>query len=177
MGNEKIADAEVRECLRTVGVESQCQWDLLIFLHRHRTTLMTPERLATLMGYGFETVVTALDSLEALQLLQCVESYRARLYELSLPAAPLRRAALERLLALSDLREGRLAVWKHLRRDRSPREGLEAARRFVAEARQVVKLAEYRAREMKITMQRMQQDLARKDVRATGGREKGPQST
>src|SRR5262245_61639038 len=127
MVNDKTADTEVQECLRTVGVESQCQWDLLIFLYRHRTTLMTPERLAKLMGYRVDTVNAALDSLEALELLQRVGSWGARLYEFSLPAAPLRRAALERLLALSDLREGRLAVWKHVRRDRSPHEGLEAA--------------------------------------------------
>jgi hypothetical protein len=62
---------------------------------------------------------TALDSLEALQLVKRAGSDGARMYEITRVAPP-RRAALERLLAVSDLREGLINVWRHLRRDRSP---------------------------------------------------------
>jgi DNA-binding MarR family transcriptional regulator len=148
MTQNTLTDDDVRACLHTIGVESQCQWDLLIFLSRHRTTLMSPESLARLVGYRCETVTTALDSLEALHLVTRVGSHGARLYDI-MRVAPPRRAALERLLAMSDVREGRIIVWRHLRRDRSPQEGLETARRFVADAKRVAQIASDRSREIR----------------------------
>jgi hypothetical protein len=150
MTDDKTIDDAVREWLHTIGVESQCQWDLVIFLSRHRTTLMSPESLAKLVGYRFETVAAALDSLEALQLVKRARSHGARLFEFTRPVARRRRAALERLFAVSDVREGRIVVWRHLRRDRSPQEGLESARRFLADAKRVTQIASDRSREIRL---------------------------
>jgi hypothetical protein len=39
-------DAEVESWLQTLGVESLCQWDVLIFLFRHQSTLESSCRCA-----------------------------------------------------------------------------------------------------------------------------------
>jgi DNA-binding MarR family transcriptional regulator len=148
MIEDTMIDDDVRACLHIIGVESPCQWDLVVFLSRHRTTLMSAESLARLVGYRCETVTAALDSLEALQLVKRAGSHGARLYEMARVAPP-RRAALERLLAMSDVREGRIVVWRHLRRDRTPQEGLETARRFLADAKRVAQIASDRSREIR----------------------------
>jgi DNA-binding MarR family transcriptional regulator len=148
MIQDRVTDDDVRGWLHTIGVESRCQWDLVVFLSRHRTTLMSPESLARLVGYRCETVTAAIDSLEALQLVKRAGSHGARLYEIARVVPP-RRAALERLLAMSEVREGRITVWRHLRRDRSPQEGLETARRFLADAKRVAQIASDRSEEIR----------------------------
>jgi len=140
MAQENIADADVHNWLQSVGVESLCQWDVLGFLHRHRITLLPPKGLAGLLGYEMKSVVAALDSLAALQLVQwSARSHGANSYQLVVPLELSRSDALERLFALSDHRSGRLLVDKHLGRgDRSPHEGLQAVRRFLNDADSVV---------------------------------------
>lgn len=129
-------NADLHHWLQSVGVESLCQWDVLTFLYSHRTILLPPKGLARLLGYRIEPVVAALDSLAALQLLKwSTQSRGASSYQLIVPPVPSRNDALERLLALSDHREGRLLLGKHLGRgERTPYEGLQAARQFLADA-------------------------------------------
>jgi hypothetical protein len=45
--------------LTTLGVTSLCQWDILVFLYRHHTTLL---------GYTSHTILSALDGLESQEL-------------------------------------------------------------------------------------------------------------
>jgi hypothetical protein len=134
--NVNVADADVQHWLQSVGVESLCQLEVLTFLHRHRITLLPPEYLARLLGYQLEPVVAALDSLSALQLLKrSAQSRGARSYQFIVPPVPSRTDALERLLALSDHRSGRLLLGKHLGRgDRTPHEELQAVRQFLDDA-------------------------------------------
>jgi len=61
-------DPEVAGWLRTLGVASLCQWDVLVFLYRHQTTLLSAADLARLLGYPSDSIVVALDVLEALAL-------------------------------------------------------------------------------------------------------------
>ena len=128
---ENVAAADVRHWLQTVGVESRCELEVLTFFHRHRITLLPPEYLARLLGYPVESVVAALDSLTTLQLLEWSPQTRgARAYEFIVPPVVARSEALERLLALSDHRSGRLLLGKHLERDSEARgEEIQAARR------------------------------------------------
>jgi hypothetical protein len=134
--NVNVADADVQHWLQSVGVESLCQLEVLTFLHRHRITLLPPEYLARLLGYQLEPVVAALDSLSALQLLKrSAQSRGARSYQFIVPPVPSRTDALERLLALSGHRSGRLLLGKHLGRgDRTPHEELQAVRQFLDDA-------------------------------------------
>ncbi len=136
MAQENVADADVHYWLQSVGIESLCQWDVLRFLHRHRITLLPPKGLAGLLGYQMKSVVAALNSLAALQLIQwSAQSRGGSLYQFIVPPELPRSDAVERLLALSDHRSGRLLLGRHLGRgDRTPLEGLQAARRFLDDA-------------------------------------------
>jgi hypothetical protein len=134
--NEHVADADVQHWLQRVGVESLCQLEVLTFLHRHPITVLPPEYLARLLGYEMEPVAAALDSLSALQLLTwSAQSRGAHSYQFIVPSVPSRTDALERLLALSDHRSGRLLLGKHFGRGgRVPHEEHQAVRRFLDDA-------------------------------------------
>ena len=149
MQQQPPPDAEVEGWLKTLGVESLCQWDVLVFLYRHQATLAGADYLARLLGYATEPVVDALDALESLG---CVGRSRvsqgARLYRFTVPDGPPHGEAFKRLLALAGHRAGRLLLSGQLRRDdRTPREGFEAARRFPGQAQQVSQAAQQRPHE------------------------------
>jgi hypothetical protein len=141
MAHEPPTDAEVAGWLKTLGIESLCQWDVLAFLHRHPTSLVGAEYIARLLGYPAEPVLAALDLLEQLGLVERSRvSQNVRLYQLTVPSEPPRPEALERLQALAGHRPGRVMLAKHLRRgERPPQEGLEAIRRFPPEAQEIVR--------------------------------------
>src|SRR4029453_19353068 len=61
-------DPEIVGWLTTLGVTSLCQWDVLVFLYRHHTTLLGAEDLARLLGYTSHTIVLALAGLETQEL-------------------------------------------------------------------------------------------------------------
>ena len=131
-----VADADVQHWLQSVGVESLCQLEVLSFLHHHPITFLPPEYLARLLGYGMGPVVDALDSLAALQLLKwSTQSRGGHSYQFIVPSVPSRTDALERLLALSAHRSGRLLLRKHLERgDGTLCEDVQAVRQFLDDA-------------------------------------------
>ena len=137
MDRENPPDLQVEGWLKTLGIESLCQWDVLVFLYRHPISLFGAEHLACLLGYASGPVVAALDGVEALRLVERSRvSQGVRLYRLTVPADPQRADASERLFALADSRAGRVVLSKKLRAgDRTPREGLQAAQRFPEEAK------------------------------------------
>jgi hypothetical protein len=132
------ADAEVKDWLSTLGVKSLCQWDLLVFLYRHPTTIAGAEHLARLLGYATEPAITALDDLEALGLVvRSRVSQGARLYLFMAPSVPPHRDAFERLLTLVGHRPGRLLLTRQLRpNEQCHQEELPTPRPFVPEASQ-----------------------------------------
>jgi DNA-binding MarR family transcriptional regulator len=137
MAHEQKPDVEVVGWLKTLGITSLCQWDMLMFLYRHQTSLFGADYLARLSGYTTEAVITALDVLESQELVARSRiSQGARFYQFIVPSAPPRREAFARLLALASQRAGRLRLARQLHRDSQRHvEGLQAARRFLAEAR------------------------------------------
>ena len=126
MHQENPPDAEVEGWLKTLGIASLCQWDVLVFLFRHQISLFGAEYLASLLGYASGPVVAALDVLESLRLVERSRvSQGVRLYRFTVPADSQRGDALERLFALADSRAGRVVLSRKLRAgDRTPREGL-----------------------------------------------------
>jgi hypothetical protein len=147
MDHELTPNAEVERWLKTLGVQSLCQWDVLVFLHRHPTSLLGAEYIARLLGYADDPVVAALDGLESLGLVDRSRvSQNVRLYQFTVPP-DVRGDALDRLLSLAGYRQGRLRLSTHLRElARNPGKGLEAARRFAEEAQVVVRAAVRRSR-------------------------------
>jgi hypothetical protein len=137
MDRENPPDHQVEGWLKTLGIESLCQWDVLVFLYRHPISLFGTEYLACLLGYASGPVVAALDVLEALRLVERSRvSQGVQLYRLTVPADPQRGDASERLFALANSRAGRVVLSKKLRAgDRTPQEGLQAAQRLPEEAK------------------------------------------
>jgi hypothetical protein len=130
---EKPHEAVVNKWLETLGITLLCEWDVLIFLYRHNTSLVSAEQIARLLGYRKVAVGAALDVLEAESLIQRSRgSQGARMYGLSMPADPSRRRGFQELMSVVQTRPGRLLLVRSLRQlDRpksSPaREGLHLA--------------------------------------------------
>ena len=116
---------QIESWLKTLGIESLCQWDVLVFLYRHSISLVGAEYLACLLGYASGPVVAALDDLDSLRLVERSRvSQGVRLYRFTVPADPQRGDASERLFALANSRAGRVVLSKKLRAgDRTLREG------------------------------------------------------
>jgi hypothetical protein len=106
----------VEAWLQAVGVQTLCEWDVLVFLYRHHVSLLGGEHIARLAGYDTGAVVAALDRLEALGLVaRSRVSQAVRLYQFTTPADPPRRDAVERLVRLAGHRAGRVLVAKTFR--------------------------------------------------------------
>ena len=146
MPYEDISDAEIDGWLNTLGITSLSQWDVLVFLYRHQSSLVGSDFIARLLGYASDPVVAAL---EVLEILGFVERSRVsqivRLYQFNTPPDPRLRDAWAGLLPLVDHRVGRVRLAKHLRGgDQTMQERLQAAKRFTAEAQEAARAARRR---------------------------------
>jgi DNA-binding MarR family transcriptional regulator len=130
-------DTEVAGWLHTLGVVTRCQWDVLLFLSRHQSTLLGAAHLARLLGYASTAIVVALDVLETLALVERSRvSQGARLYRCLVPHTSPRREAFAQLQALAVHRAGRVLLARQLRQHHTPEEMARQARRFLAEFQQ-----------------------------------------
>jgi len=129
-------ESQMEAWLETLGIDSLIQWDMLVFLYRHHTSLVGAEFIARLLGYTTASVVAALDVLESLELVERSRAFQgARLYKLALPDGSPRRDAFERLTASANSRARRLWLSKKLKpRDQTSQDRLQASQRFLAEA-------------------------------------------
>jgi hypothetical protein len=119
---EEPLDLRVNGWLEIVRIAQLGEWDVLVFLYRHGTSLASAEQIALLLGYGKRVVGKALDSLVTLGLVQRSRSSQGvRLYRFSVPVDPTCRQSVAQLLKLSEKRSGRLIVARSLgRRPQSP---------------------------------------------------------
>ena len=113
----------IGDCLETLGIEHLCQWDVLVFLHRHHACLVGGELVAHYLGYPQVAVTDALSRLDFLGLIRRSRaSQGVRLYEFRRPDSPSKGAIFDHLLGLAGDREGRLELIGTLRLDdRRPR--------------------------------------------------------
>ena len=140
MQHEHLSDAEIDSQLKTLGITSLCQWDVLIFLYHHQTSLVGANLIAHFLGYASDPVVAALDALAFLGLVERSRvSQVARLYQLTVPSDPQRRGAWVALLPLASHRAGRVRLAQHLRGgDQTAQAERDERRCLLAEARQSV---------------------------------------
>ena len=111
MAQDNEPDLQVEGWLKTLGIESLCQWDVLVFLDRHPSILASNEHIAGLLSYATAEVVAALDRLECSGLVERSRvSQGVRLYQLTAPADHTRSDALERLKTLADSQTVRLLL-------------------------------------------------------------------
>ncbi|HWY85768.1 MAG TPA: helix-turn-helix domain-containing protein [Gemmataceae bacterium] len=113
-------DLPVDDWLKTLGIESLCQWDTIVFLDRHPSILVGTEYIARLLGYAAAEVLAALDSLKTSGLVEYSRvSQEVRFYQVTASADATRRDAWDRLMTLADSRTARLLLARRLRgRDR-----------------------------------------------------------
>jgi DNA-binding MarR family transcriptional regulator len=115
MAQDHLPDLPVEAWLKTLGIESLCHWDVLVFVYRHHSSLVSAEHIARFLGYATAEVVVAMDSLESSGL---VERSRAsqgmRLCQVIASADPARRDALERLMSLADSHTVRVLLARRL---------------------------------------------------------------
>jgi hypothetical protein len=94
-------DTEIDGCLDTWGISLLDEWDVLVFLHRHQTTLTDVERMGALLGYSKPVVSKALEKLETAGLVRRSRPSRGvRLYQLVSSVDSSRQACFELLLKL-----------------------------------------------------------------------------
>ena len=111
MAQDNQPDLQVEGWLKTLGIESLCHWDVLVFLYRHQPSLVSAEHIARFLGYATAEVVAALDSLESSGLVERSRvSQGVRLYQVTASADLARRDALERLMTLADSHAVRLLL-------------------------------------------------------------------
>jgi MarR family len=118
MTSDRLPDrAAIEHELLSAGLTSVYHWDVLVFLYRHPTSLVSAEHIARLLGYGTAEVVAALEHLEALGWVSRSRvSQAVRLYQFTVPAEATPSDAGHRLLRLADSRPVRLLLakrWRH----------------------------------------------------------------
>jgi hypothetical protein len=124
--NESLDDL-VKDCLKKLEISVLSDWDVLIFLYRHRASLATVEQIARLLGHPAKTVVSALERLDSQRLVRRSRSSQGvRFYQFIFPEGQLGpQSCFRRLIGVADNRSVRLTLLKHL--------GLSTALPVVAE--------------------------------------------
>jgi hypothetical protein len=124
MDREDSQNLLVEGRLRSLGIDSLSQWDVLVFLYRHPTSLLGVDHIARILGYATEQVMHALDVLESVGFVgRSRVDQGVRLYQFIAQAERLRGDGLGQLLTLADSRQMRLALAKHLHRSEEVQHG------------------------------------------------------
>jgi DNA-binding MarR family transcriptional regulator len=74
--DSSLINTQIDGCLATWGISFLEEWDLLVFLHRHRNSLLTVEQISLLLGSGTSAVSQALRTLETAGLVRRSRSSR-----------------------------------------------------------------------------------------------------
>jgi len=118
---EESNDFLAAERLEILGISLLSEWDTLVFLYRHGTSLTSAAQIAYLLGHGKAAITAALDRLESLGFIARSRGYQGvRLYRFSVPTDPSRCSCFIDLMILAEKRPGRLLLLKHLQRDKPP---------------------------------------------------------
>jgi DNA-binding MarR family transcriptional regulator len=161
MQHEHLSDADLEGLLKALGITSLCQWDVLVFLYHHQTSLLGANFIAHLLGYASDPVVAALDALAFLGLVERSRvSQVARLYQFTVPTDPQRHDAWTALLPLASHRAGRVRLAEHLRGgDQTAQAERDEARRLMRAAQQSVEASRQGLRETRRSLAEAQQSI------------------
>ena len=102
--------------LKLLRISSLAEWDVLVFIHRHGTSLASAENIARLLGYTPAVVSAALDSLSSKALIErSRNSHGVRVYRHSSAIHDeARRSSFEELISVAEDRPGRLVLIRNL---------------------------------------------------------------
>ena len=120
VAGEKLPELSIHSCLESMGIFLLNEWDLLAFMHRHRTSLTSAQQIADLVGYDSTEVEAALDRLVREGFIdRSRTSQGVRFYRILILVDAERRRCLQQLVSLSESRSGRLLLTKRLKAARS----------------------------------------------------------
>jgi DNA-binding MarR family transcriptional regulator len=109
-------DLSLEHCLKSLGISLLSELDVLIFVHRRKTSLTSVKQIASLIGHDQAAVSIALGLLEREKLIEpSIASQGLRFYRILPQEDGGRQQSFRRLVSLSETRAGRLQLTKHLR--------------------------------------------------------------
>jgi DNA-binding MarR family transcriptional regulator len=109
-------DMSLEHCLKSLGISLLSELDVLVFVHRRKTSLIRIKQIASLVGHDESAVSIALGQLEREKLIEpSIGSHGLRFYRILSQGDVLRQQSLQQLVSLSETRAGRLQLTKHLR--------------------------------------------------------------
>jgi predicted transcriptional regulator len=112
---EKSVDHLIEQCLDGLGISHLSEWDVLLFLNRHGTSLASVEHISRLIGYSKVIVANALNKLESGGLVQRSRaSHGVRYYGLAGNLNAIHKDCFQPLMELADKRSTRVVVAKRL---------------------------------------------------------------
>jgi DNA-binding MarR family transcriptional regulator len=113
---EQSLELSVPRCLESLGISCLNEWDVLVFMYRHGTSLANADQIAPLIGYEGAMVARTLDWLEREKLIERSRASRGvHFYQIVVSTDAGRQRYLQQLIALSETRTGRLLLAKHLK--------------------------------------------------------------
>jgi hypothetical protein len=108
-------ESSIEVLLETLDITTLAEWDVLVFLYRHRTSLASAEHITRLLGYTTTVVGGALDKLESRNIVhRSRASQGVRMYQFSDLPDPFLGGVRE-LVSLAETRTGRLLLARKLR--------------------------------------------------------------
>ena len=121
--NREDPEVVKRLLARTSVIRNGCDLDLLVFLHRHPTTLLTSEQIASFVGRDMKVVAEALDAFIAAGLVERLHNptHAARMYFLVVHDPE--GKGLKALLELASTHQGRHQILETLNSGKSRTEG------------------------------------------------------
>jgi hypothetical protein len=109
-------DLSLEHCLKSLGISLLGELDVLVFVHRRKTTLTNANLIASLIGHDEAAVSNALGHLERNNLIEPSESSQGLRFYRILPQRDAgRQQCFQQLVSLSETRDGRLQLAKHLK--------------------------------------------------------------
>jgi len=109
-------DLSLEHCLKSLGISLLSELDVLVFVHRRKTSLTSVKQIASLIGHDQAAVSIALGQLEREKLIEpSIASQGLRFYRILPQEDSGRQQCFRQLVSLSETRAGRLQLTKHLR--------------------------------------------------------------
>jgi hypothetical protein len=110
---------EFEHHLAMLGISAVAEWDVLVFLLRHGTTIATDANMVRLIGHSPGVIESALDGLTKAGLIQSSRSDGTGMYKFIPLDTPARQDCLEALIKMAGRRSGRLQLIGALRKSRA----------------------------------------------------------
>ena len=109
-------ELSLENCLKSLGISLLSELDVLVFVHRRKTSLTSANQIASLIGHDEAAVSIALGQLEREKLIEPSKSSQGLRFYRILPQGDAgRQQCFRQLVSLSETRAGRLQLAQHLK--------------------------------------------------------------